>query len=107
VRLFYLLATGLAATAIYNLYVGHKPTTTIPGLIISLISIAFMWALVLGKRKVGGALGSNAILADANCSVVCIYMSAVLLAASLIYQFTGFGFCGQPRRAWLDLLFNQ
>src|SRR6266542_6953812 len=45
---FYLLAMGLAATAIYNLFSAHKPTTTVPGLIISIVSIAVMWALVLG-----------------------------------------------------------
>jgi divalent metal cation (Fe/Co/Zn/Cd) transporter len=89
---FYLLAAGLAATAIYNLSIGHKPTTALPGFIISLISIAVMWALVMGKRKVGRALNSSPILADANCTMVCIYMSVVLLASSLIYQFTGFGF---------------
>lgn len=88
---FYLLAVGLAATAIYNLFTGHKPETTLPGLIISIISIAVMWALVWGKRKVGKALKSTPILADANCTLVCIYMSLVLLGASLIYQFTGFG----------------
>ncbi len=88
---FYLLAAGLAATAIYNLFAAHKPTTTLPGLIISLISISVMWALVMGKRKVGRALNSSPILADANCTMVCIYMSVVLLASSLIYQFTGFG----------------
>jgi len=89
---FYLLALGLGITAVYNLFTAHKPTTTLPGLIISLISIAVMWALVNAKRKVGHALGSAPILADANCTMVCIYMSVVLLAASLIYQFTGFGF---------------
>jgi len=89
---FYLLAAGLAATAIYNLISGHKPETTLPGLIISVISIAVMWALVWGKRKVGRALHSSAILSDANCTLVCIYMSLVLLGASLIYQFTSFGF---------------
>jgi len=89
---FYLLAVGLGATAIYNLFTAHKPTTTLPGLIISLISIAVMWALVLGKRKVGQILDSSPILADANCTMVCIYMSLVLLASSLIYQLTGFGF---------------
>ena len=88
---FYLLAAGLAATAIYNLFTAHKPTTTLPGLVISLISIAIMWGLVLGKRKVGRALNSSPILADANCTLVCIYMSIVLLASSLIYQLTGFG----------------
>lgn len=89
---FYLLAVGLAATALYNLFTAHKPTTTLPGLIISLISIVVMWGLVMGKRKVGRALNSSPILADANCTMVCIYMSLVLLASSLIYQFTGFGF---------------
>lgn len=89
---FYLLAAGLTATAVYNLFIAHKPETTLPGLVISLISIAVMWALVMGKRKVGRALDSAPILADANCTMVCIYMSAVLLASSLIYQLTGFGF---------------
>jgi len=89
---FYLLAAGLAVTAIYNLYTGHKPSTTLPGLVISLVSLGAMWLLVLGKRKVGHALNSSPILADANCTMVCIYMSVVLLVSSLVYQFTGFGF---------------
>ena len=89
---FYLLAAGLGATAIFNIFTGHKPETTLPGFVISLISIAAMWALVMGKRKVGRALNSEPILADANCTLVCIYMSLVLLASSLIYQLTGFGF---------------
>ncbi len=89
---FYILAAGLAVTAVYNLIQAHKPVTTFAGMIISLISIAIMWALVWSKRKVGHALHSAPILADANCTLTCIYMSIVLLAASLIYQFTGFGF---------------
>lgn len=89
---FYLLAAGLGATALYNVFTAHKPTTTLPGLIISLISIAVMWALVMGKRRVGRMLDSSPILADANCTMVCIYMSIVLLASSLIYQLTNFGF---------------
>ncbi len=89
---FYLFAVGLGITAIYNLFAGHKPTTTFPSLIISLVSITVMWMLVMSKRKVGRGLNSSPILADANCSMVCIYMSIILLASSLIYQFTGFGF---------------
>lgn len=89
---FYILAVGLAVSAFYNIVIGHKPETTLPGLIISLISIAMMWALVASKRKVGRELNSVPILADANCTLVCIYMSVVLLAASLIYHLTGFGF---------------
>ncbi|MBN1451743.1 MAG: cation transporter [Anaerolineales bacterium] len=89
---FYILVAGLAITAVYNFVVDHKPETTLPGLIISVISIAVMWALVASKRKVGRELDSSPILADANCTLVCIYMSLVLLASSLIYELTGFGF---------------
>jgi divalent metal cation (Fe/Co/Zn/Cd) transporter len=89
---FYLLSVGLGITAVYNIFTGHKPETTLPGLVISLISITIMWLLVTGKRRVGRSLDSSPILADANCTMVCIYMSIVLLVSSLIYQFTGFGF---------------
>lgn len=89
---FYILAAGLGVTAAYNLLTNHTPETTLPGVIISLVSIAIMWALVAGKRRVGRALNSMPILADANCTMVCIYMSLVLLASSLIYELTGFGF---------------
>ncbi len=89
---FYLLALGLGVTGIYNLFVAHRPATTLPGLIISFVSIAVMWALVAGKRKVGHALDSAPILADANCTLVCIYMSLVLLVSSFVFQLTGFGF---------------
>jgi len=89
---FYILAAGLAVTAVYNLITRHKPTTTLPGMIIAIISIMIMWALVAGKRKVGRALVSTPILTDANCTMVCVYMSLVLLASSLFYYFTGFGF---------------
>lgn len=89
---FYLLAAGLLISAIYNLATRHEPETTWPGIVISLISIAIMWALVRSKRKVGRVLASAPILADANCTQVCIYMSSVLLISSLIFELTGFGF---------------
>jgi divalent metal cation (Fe/Co/Zn/Cd) transporter len=87
---FYLLSAGLGVTAVYNLIVGHRPGTTVPGIVIALVSIAAMAALVTAKRRVGRALNSAPILADANCTLVCIYMSITLLVSSLIYQTTGF-----------------
>ena len=89
---FYILVAGLVLTIVVNLATGHKPETTVPGAIISTISIAVMLWLVAAKRKVGHALHSAPILADANCTMTCVYMSIVLLAASLVYHLTGFGF---------------
>ena len=88
---FYLLALGLAVTAFYNLLADNKPATTLPGFIISSISILVMWLLVIGKRRVGRTLDSAPILADANCTLVCIYMSLVLMASSALYQVTRIG----------------
>lgn len=89
---FYLLAGGLIITGIYNLWIGHKPETTFWGVVIALISICVMLALIYGKIKAGKALQSEAILADAECTRVCIYMSIVLLISSVIYEWTSIGY---------------
>lgn len=87
---FYLFSGGMGVTAAYNLITAHKTETALPGLVISVISAAVMWILVAGKKHVGRALNSAPIITDANCSLVCVYMSLVLLGASFVYRFTGF-----------------
>ncbi len=87
---FYLLSAGLVAGIILNLIHHHKPETTFWGVIISMVSILVMVWLMNAKKNVGKKLNSDPIIADSNCTKVCVYMSIVLLASSLIYQFTGF-----------------
>ncbi|MGD1044904.1 MAG: cation transporter [Bacteroidota bacterium] len=89
---FYALVIGLVGTSMYNLWMGRKPETTLWGVIISIISIAVMLALVLSKTKVGRRLNSDAMLADAECTKVCISMSIILLVSSGIYELTQFAF---------------
>ena len=88
---FYILAVGLFATAAVNLYTGHRPESTFWGIIISVVSIATMWALIHFKIKVGRQLQSDAIMADANCTKTCLLLSFVLLLASAGYELTGIG----------------
>jgi divalent metal cation (Fe/Co/Zn/Cd) transporter len=88
---FYLLTIGLLLTASVNLVQRHKPETTLWGIVVSVVSISFMWLLIHHKMKVGTALNSPAILADAACSKACLYLSLVLLLASLGFQLTGIG----------------
>jgi divalent metal cation (Fe/Co/Zn/Cd) transporter len=89
---FYLLSVGLLFSVLVNLYNGNKPRTAIAGVIIALISIAVMVSLIYGKLYVGKKLNSAPIVADANCTKVCVYMSIVLLISSLIYEMTGLGY---------------
>jgi hypothetical protein len=88
---FYLLTTGLVLSAALSLYEGHKPDSTMWGVIVSLVSLSFMWLLIHHKTKIGSALNSSAILADAACSKACLYLSLALLVASLGYELTGIG----------------
>lgn len=85
---FYILVAGLIISAGYILYTNQKPETTFWGVIISLISIIVMLGLIYGKTKIGKQLQSEPILADANCTKVCIYMSVILLVSSGLYELT-------------------
>jgi len=85
---FYAFALGLLVSGIVSIVNGHKPETAFWGIVISLISIIFMLALIIGKTYIGNRLHSDAILADAECSRACIYMSLILLASSGIYALT-------------------
>lgn len=87
---FYILSAGLLAGITLNLVSHHKPESTLWGTIISSVSILVMLWLVLSKKKVGKKLNSGPILADAQCTLVCIYMSLVLLISSAVYEWTGF-----------------
>jgi divalent metal cation (Fe/Co/Zn/Cd) transporter len=89
---FYLLSIGLFAGIVLNLINHHKPETTIWGVIISLVSIAVMVWLMNAKKKTGKQLNSEPIIADANCTKICVYMSLVLLGSSLVYELTGFAY---------------
>lgn len=89
---FYLLSAGLLAGIVLNLIKHHRPETTLWGVIISLISIAIMAWLMNAKKRIGKKLYSEPIIADANCTKVCIYMSSVLLVSSLVYELTGFAY---------------
>lgn len=82
---FYILVVALVVTSFYNIWTGHKPKTTYAGVIISIISILVMWGLLAWKKRVGKKLNSSPILADANCTMVCIFMSLILLISSGIY----------------------
>jgi len=89
---FYLLSAGLLAGIVINLITRHKPETTLWGVVISIVSIAVMVWLMNAKRRIGKKLNSEPIIADANCTKVCVYMSLVLLVSSLIYELTGFAY---------------
>lgn len=85
----YALAGGLVLSAGLGAWTHHRPETTAVGVFVAMVSILVMVVLLAAKQRVGRQLDSRAMLADASCTRVCIYMSVVLLAASGLYELTG------------------
>jgi divalent metal cation (Fe/Co/Zn/Cd) transporter len=83
---FFILTAGLIAGSVLNIVNEVKPVSTLPGIIIAAISIITMYWLMSSKLKVGKALHSDAIIADANCTKTCFYLSFILLASSGLYE---------------------
>ena len=89
---FYILSVGLIIGTILNLIKNVKPDTTIPGLFISLISIASMKLLMDSKLKIGKKINSDAIISDAKCTKTCLILSIILFFSSLFYLFLKIGY---------------
>lgn len=92
---FYILVAGLVTGSIVNIVNKTKPETTLVGIIISIISILTMYILMTRKMKIGKQLNSDAIIADANCTKTCFYLSFILLVSSGLYELFGI--------VWIDI----
>jgi hypothetical protein len=83
--LLLLLAAGTLGGSLLQLKAKGHPSTTLPGLIVSLASLGFMVFLWRAKLAAAKALDSRALEGDAACSLACIQLSTILLLGSLIF----------------------
>ena len=84
---FMILSAGLILGSVINIIGNYAPTTTVPGVIISFLSILTMYFLMKYKLDIGRKLKSEAIIADAYCTRTCFYLSIILLVSSILYEF--------------------
>ena len=82
--LFLLLAAGVLAGSAFQLLGRHRPDSSLPGVVVSLVSLAVMFWLWRAKLAAARGLDSATLKGDAACSLACIQLSAVLLAGSLV-----------------------
>ena len=81
---FLVLATYIAFESIGDLIRRKTPEHSIPGIVLACVSLVVMPLLARAKRKVGNALGSAAMHADAKQTDFCVYLSAILLVGLLL-----------------------
>lgn len=81
---FFALAVGIAVESIRKLVIGEHPSASPVGIVLTVVSLVVMPLLARAKRKVGRQLGSHAIEADATETVLCVWLSAIVLVGLLL-----------------------
>jgi divalent metal cation (Fe/Co/Zn/Cd) transporter len=73
------LAGYVAVESIRDLLDGARPSASIAGVGLAVLSLVFMPQLARAKRKLAPAIGSAAVVADAKQTNLCALLSGVLL----------------------------
>jgi len=81
---FLLLACYIAFESGKDLWFKRAPEHSIPGIVLACVSLVVMPLLSRSKRKVGHALNSAAMHADAKQTQFCTYLSAILLVGLIL-----------------------
>ncbi len=76
---FLFLAVGVGVESIRRLASGERPDESWFGIGLAVVSLMVMPLLARAKRRVGERLGSRAVTADATETMLCVWLSAILL----------------------------
>ncbi|SOD62600.1 Cation efflux family protein [Streptomyces zhaozhouensis] len=76
---FFALAGYVSFEAIRTLAGGHEADASPPGIVLAALSLALMPFLSAAQRRAGRELGSASAVADSRQTLLCTYLSAVLL----------------------------
>jgi divalent metal cation (Fe/Co/Zn/Cd) transporter len=83
------LASYIVYESVLDLWSRRAPEHSIPGIVLACMSLVVMPVLSRAKRKVGHALASAAMHADAKQAEFCTYLSAILLLGLLLNAIFG------------------
>ncbi|WP_327156007.1 cation transporter [Streptomyces tubercidicus] len=81
---FFALATYVAADAVRTLAGTGEADRSLPGIAIAALSLVVMPFLSAAQRKAGRELGSASAVADSKQTLLCTYLSAVLLVGLVL-----------------------
>ena len=87
---FLVLAAYIAFESLSDLAQKHAPERSIPGVALACAALVVMPLLSRAKKRIGAALASSAMDADAKQTEFCAYLSAILLIGLLLNALFGF-----------------
>jgi divalent metal cation (Fe/Co/Zn/Cd) transporter len=86
---FFALAAFVSTDAIRSLSGGGEAQHSTPGIVIAALSLAIMPVLSWLQRRAGRELGSRTAVADSKQTLLCTYLSAVLLVGLVLNSTLG------------------
>ncbi|CAN5123167.1 cation transporter [soil metagenome] len=86
---FFALAAYVGFESTRALIVGSQADPSRVGIALAAVSLVVMPFISLAQRRTGRALGSNAVYADGTQTLLCTYLSAVLLVGLLLNSTLG------------------
>lgn len=81
---FLILAVYVTFDAVQSLVKREEPDESIVGIVLAAVSLVVMPLLVRAKRRVARSIGSAALSADATQTLICTWLSAILLAGLVL-----------------------
>jgi divalent metal cation (Fe/Co/Zn/Cd) transporter len=81
---FFVLAAYVAVDAVRALTGTGEATRSVPGIVLAAVSLAVMPFLSAAQRRAGRELGSASAVADSKQTLLCTYLSGVLLAGLVL-----------------------
>ncbi|MFH0241466.1 cation transporter [Streptomyces sp. HK10] len=81
---FFALAAYVTVDAVRALTGGGEAESSVPGIVLAALSLAVMPFLSLAQRRAGRELGSASAVADSKQTLLCTYLSAVLLTGLVL-----------------------
>jgi divalent metal cation (Fe/Co/Zn/Cd) transporter len=88
---FFALAAYVSVEAIRDLVAGGEAETSTVGIGLAIASAVVMPLLAWAKRRVGRRLGSSVVVADSTQTLLCTYLSFILLAGLVLNATVGLG----------------
>jgi divalent metal cation (Fe/Co/Zn/Cd) transporter len=88
---FFALARYVAQDCVRALISGAEPDASPVGIVLAATSLAVMPFLSWAQRRTGRARGSNSVVADGTQTLLCTYLSAVLLGGLVLNATLGGG----------------
>ncbi|OLT38106.1 hypothetical protein BJF82_09180 [Kytococcus sp. CUA-901] len=86
---FFALAAYVGVESVRHLLGDGEAGTSTVGIVLAAVSVVVMPFLSWAQRRTGRELHSGSVVADSTQTLLCTYLSAVLLVGLLINQFLG------------------